>query len=244
MSTCLKAQELNGVRSSMSHFMSIAAQHTTFMLLSWHSQTVSAKAFGSSLAHHAQMQTIKKAKSWSSQCKRDFIQPMACASPISSKIDVCRTASPGKLTAFEEELFRNSEMTEIPIIMAISVSQVEGVRTLGMAYCAASTRTLGACEFVDDEHFCTLESVIVQLGAKEVVIPKVYVAHDTIFWTSNNNSTLSTLTPHKWISQWLNAFLLRLICSFFFVCGPAIRLIVLYVWLLEQWCSKLYKSKV
>ena len=86
---------------------------------------------------------------------------------------LCRTASPGKLTDFEDELFRNSEMTEVPVIMAVSISQVDGVRTLGMAFCAASSRMLGACEFVEDEHFCTLESVIVQLGAKEVVLPKV-----------------------------------------------------------------------
>ena len=84
-----------------------------------------------------------------------------------------RSASPGKLTAFEEELFRNSEMTEVPVVMAVSLTQVDGARTLGMAYCAASSRLLEACEFVDDEHFCTLEAVIVQLGAKEVVIPKV-----------------------------------------------------------------------
>ena len=45
--------------------------------------------------------------------------------------------------------------------------------TVGVAYCDATSRRLGACEFADDEHFCTLEAVIVQLGAKEVVLPKV-----------------------------------------------------------------------
>ena len=34
-------------------------------------------------------------------------------------------------------------------------------------------RRLGACEFADDEHLCTLEATLVQLGAKEVVMPKV-----------------------------------------------------------------------
>ena len=33
-------------------------------------------------------------------------------------------------------------------------------------------RQLGACEFLDDEHFCTLEALLVQLGCKEVVIAK------------------------------------------------------------------------
>ena len=84
-----------------------------------------------------------------------------------------REASPGKLSAFEDELFRHSEMSEVPVVAAVALTLIEGVRTLGVAYCDASARKLGACEFADDEHFCTLESVIVQLGAKEVVIPKV-----------------------------------------------------------------------
>ena len=46
----------------------------------------------------------------------------------------CRTASPGKLTDFEDELFRNCEMIEVPVIMATSSSQGDGVRTLVMAY--------------------------------------------------------------------------------------------------------------
>jgi DNA mismatch repair protein MSH2 len=33
-------------------------------------------------------------------------------------------------------------------------------------------RRLGACQFVDDEHFCSLEALLVQLGAREVVIQK------------------------------------------------------------------------
>lgn len=31
---------------------------------------------------------------------------------------------------------------------------------------------IGACEFTDDDHFCVLESLVVQLGAKEVVLPR------------------------------------------------------------------------
>ena len=91
----------------------------------------------------------------------------------SALVATYREASPGKLSAFEDELFRHSEMSEVPVVAAVALTLVEGVRTLGVAYCDASARKLGACEFADDEHFCTLESVIVQLGAKEVVIPKV-----------------------------------------------------------------------
>jgi len=49
---------------------------------------------------------------------------------------------------------------------ALCASQV------GVAFSDAALRRLGACEFADDEHFCNLEAVTTQLGAKECVMPK------------------------------------------------------------------------
>ena len=43
---------------------------------------------------------------------------------------------------------------------------------MGVAFLDAAARRLGACEFADDEHFCSLEAVLLQLGVKEVVLPK------------------------------------------------------------------------
>lgn len=43
---------------------------------------------------------------------------------------------------------------------------------MGVAFLDAAARKAGACEFADDEHFCSLEAVLLQLGAKEVVLPK------------------------------------------------------------------------
>ena len=84
-----------------------------------------------------------------------------------------REASPGKLGAFEDDLFRNAEMADVPIAAALILGYPEGARTIGIAFCDAAGRTLGTCEFADDEYFCSTESVLVQLGAKEVVMPKV-----------------------------------------------------------------------
>ena len=84
-----------------------------------------------------------------------------------------RTASPGKLGSFEEELYHNTDMADVPVVMAVFLQYVEGARTVGVAYCDATGRKLGACQFTDDEHFCNLETVLVQLGAKECVLPKV-----------------------------------------------------------------------
>jgi len=85
---------------------------------------------------------------------------------------VVRTASPGKLSQFEEELFRSSDGGDMPIVIAVTLATVENQRQVGVAYVDVSSRQLGACEFFDDEQFCTLETVVVQLGARECVIQK------------------------------------------------------------------------
>ena len=85
---------------------------------------------------------------------------------------MCREASPGKLGAFEDDLFRNAEMADVPVAAAVILGYPEGARTIGIAFCDAAGRALGACEYADDEYFCNTESVLVQLGAKEVVLPK------------------------------------------------------------------------
>lgn len=100
--------------------------------------------------------------------------PSFLGSPASLSLSIaCRTASPGKLGSFEEELYHNTDMADVPVVMAVFLQYVEGARTVGVAYCDATGRKLGACQFTDDEHFCNLETVLVQLGAKECVLPKV-----------------------------------------------------------------------
>jgi DNA mismatch repair protein MSH2 len=83
-----------------------------------------------------------------------------------------KTASPGKLGAFEDELFRSTDMSDAAVVCAARVVVKAEQRHVGVAYVNATTRELGACEFVDDEQFCTLESVLCQIGAKECVMPK------------------------------------------------------------------------
>ena len=95
----------------------------------------------------------------------------------------CREASPGKLGAFEDELFRNSDMADVPVVMAVALSYVEGHRTVGIAFADTARRQLGACEFTDDEHFCNLELAVVQLGARECMLAKVGPLPDRIAGT-------------------------------------------------------------
>ena len=44
---------------------------------------------------------------------------------------------------------------------------------MGVAFADGAGRRLGACQFADDEHFCATEAVLMQLGAREVVLLKV-----------------------------------------------------------------------
>ncbi|KAI8470492.1 MAG: DNA mismatch repair protein [Monoraphidium minutum] len=85
---------------------------------------------------------------------------------------VAKSASPGRLSAFEEELFRGGEAADAPLVAAVALGYAEGQRTVGAAFLDPGGRRLGACQFVDDEHFCSLEALLVQLGAREVVIQK------------------------------------------------------------------------
>ena len=80
------------------------------------------------------------------------------------------------------------------IIMAINIeSGQEGV-TVGAAYIDFFKKELGACQFVDDDHFCTLEAVALQLGAKECVIPKVGLVW--IWLLTQNNPFASPIRIH------------------------------------------------
>jgi|TARA_B110000003_G_C16649906_1_gene533715 DNA mismatch repair protein MSH2 len=81
-----------------------------------------------------------------------------------------RTASPGKLDAFEEELNRSDELFDTPAVAAVKIKIQMEQRHVGFAYFNPSTRHFGACEFVDDDQLCILEATISQLGIKECVL--------------------------------------------------------------------------
>lgn len=85
--------------------------------------------------------------------------------PLPLHLLPARSASPGRLSLFEEELFRSADMGDTSVVAAVSLSYVEGQRNVGVAFVDSGSRLLGACEFVDDEQFCGLDTVIVQVGA-------------------------------------------------------------------------------
>jgi len=84
-----------------------------------------------------------------------------------------RSASPGKLQPFEDELFRGADLSDLPVVASVRIAWRDGQRKVGLAFSNAIGRELGACEISDDDQLATLETALFQLGAKEVVVPKV-----------------------------------------------------------------------
>ena len=82
-----------------------------------------------------------------------------------------KRGSPGRWRDFEAEIGRAGDVAESPVVAAVVVESVDNIRRVGMAFVNMANRCMGACEFADDEHFSHLETALVQLGAKEAVLP-------------------------------------------------------------------------
>ncbi|GAA94508.1 uncharacterized protein L969DRAFT_91533 [Mixia osmundae IAM 14324] len=88
----------------------------------------------------------------------------------SAQLTLVRQASPGNLGDVEDLLFGNIDLVSSPVIMAIRLSTKDGITTIGMAYADTSLRRIGLTEFVDNDLFSNTESLLVQLGVKEVLM--------------------------------------------------------------------------
>ena len=85
--------------------------------------------------------------------------------------DLVKTASPGNLQPVEDLLFASSDILTAPISMALKLTIKDGLIHVGSAYCDASNRELGISEFIDNDLFSNVESLIIQLGVKECLLP-------------------------------------------------------------------------
>lgn len=83
---------------------------------------------------------------------------------------VTKQASPGNLQDVEDEL--GGQMDSAPIILAVKVSaKASEARNVGVCFADASVRELGVTEFLDNDLYSNFESLLIQLGVKECLLP-------------------------------------------------------------------------
>ncbi|GAA6064732.1 hypothetical protein JCM10212_000403 [Sporobolomyces blumeae] len=84
-----------------------------------------------------------------------------------------KEASPGNLAQVEDLLFGHVDLLQSPVAMAIRVrpNDKHG-NSVGVAFCDAAAFELGVAEFTDSDLFSNTESLLIQLGVKEVLLPQ------------------------------------------------------------------------
>ncbi|KAJ1971622.1 MSH2 protein, partial [Dimargaris xerosporica] len=80
-------------------------------------------------------------------------------------------ASPGNLQELEDILFANSEMTVAPLVASIQLTVSGNQPLIGVAFADATQRYLGLTEFLDNDLYSNLESLLIQLGIRECLLP-------------------------------------------------------------------------
>ncbi|WFD43594.1 MSH2 protein [Malassezia psittaci] len=84
---------------------------------------------------------------------------------------IAKQASPGNLQEVEELLFLNADVVSNPIVLALRVKAQQGLNTVGAAFADATNRTLGLTEYTENDLFSNTESLLIQLGVKECLLP-------------------------------------------------------------------------
>ena len=91
---------------------------------------------------------------------------------------VTKQASPGNLQDVEDEL--GGQMDSAPIVLAVKVSaKASEARTVGVSFADASVRELGVSEFLDNDLYSNFESLLIQLGVKEILLQQDTQKKDT-----------------------------------------------------------------
>ncbi|XP_071439424.1 DNA mismatch repair protein Msh2 [Hetaerina americana] len=80
-------------------------------------------------------------------------------------------ASPGNLSDFEDLLFNNADVALGSSVLGLKLGVDGKNKVVGVACINAGQRKITVAEFIDNDVFSTLESVLVQLGPKECLLP-------------------------------------------------------------------------
>ncbi|KAL6073529.1 MSH2 protein [Balamuthia mandrillaris] len=90
--------------------------------------------------------------------------------PNTDRWEVTKKASPGNLQHFEDLLWRHAPMANPAVTVAIRIGEQAGQRVVGVAFADATLRIMGVCQLLDNHHFSNLESLLVQVGARECLV--------------------------------------------------------------------------
>jgi DNA mismatch repair ATPase MutS len=77
---------------------------------------------------------------------------------------------PGNLTEFEDQL--GQDIREAATVLALKLGGTQEVPVVGVAFADSVGTQLLTSEFLDDDRFSNLESLLVQNGVKEVLLEK------------------------------------------------------------------------
>ncbi|KAJ2555911.1 MSH2 protein, partial [Coemansia sp. RSA 1836] len=106
------------------------------------------------------------------QLRVEIYAPQDSGNKLGGNWKVSRTASPGNLQQVEELLFANSEMVAVPLVMAVAFKVAIDQMQCGVAFVDPAQRSMGVCEFTDNDVFSNLESLVIQLGVRECLVEK------------------------------------------------------------------------
>ncbi|CAF1332287.1 unnamed protein product [Rotaria magnacalcarata] len=98
---------------------------------------------------------------------------------ISNEWTLAYHGSPGNLTQFEDILFSSSSISqESSGVLSCKLATENGVIVVGLALIDVQTLTIKLCEVTVSTHYSNLETILVQLGPKECLLPTFTTAED------------------------------------------------------------------
>ncbi|CAF3356264.1 unnamed protein product [Rotaria socialis] len=91
---------------------------------------------------------------------------------VSNEWTLAYHGSPGNLTQFEDILFSSSSISqESSGVLSCKLATENGVIVVGLALIDVQTLTIKLCEVTVSTHYSNLETILVQLGPKECLLP-------------------------------------------------------------------------
>jgi len=83
--------------------------------------------------------------------------------------DLIKFASPGNIESIEE-LISTSELSSALVVVALKVINKAEGKTIGFCFVDTNGKEIGVSEFIDNDLYSNLESLLIQIDAKECII--------------------------------------------------------------------------